>query len=522
MQQVRFQMRGLRRGSVLGPLLLIAAGILFLLIQTGHIDPERFLQWYGHWWPLLLVAAGVVLLAEWVFDQYHLNDPQRTPYRRSIGGGVVLLLLFFSVSGVIGHHFAAGERWINGGCQLDQENLDELLGVKHESDQTLDLALATGSAVSVVNPHGGITVAGTSDDGRVHIAIHKQVYAMSDAEDDAKEQHLTPQVNYSGTTLSLNVRQIDGGIADLTITVPAATSTNVHANHGDIHVANIKAPVWAIADHGDIELSAISGATTAQLNNHNCSISAHDLASGLSFNGRAQDVILSQITGPVNVFGTLFGTTRMDHINGPVHLHSARTDIQLSRLDGTIESVPGEDLSVDQAVGPFTLITNNRNISLSRIAGEITVKDSNGTIHLSAPQPLSSITLEDSNGTVDVVVPERSGFTVAANTTNGGVDTDFPLTAQNVTRTGGDRLATLSPNNGRDNYNSLNGIVGSGGPSVRITTSNGDISIHKGAVEPLPVNPPVPPKLTLAPATPSAPVVPAPPSKRKSDQQSKP
>jgi DUF4097 and DUF4098 domain-containing protein YvlB len=508
MQQTRFQMRGLRRGSVLGPLLLIASGVLFLLIQTGRIDHARFWLWYGHWWPLLLVAAGVVLLAEWGFDQIHLRDPQRTPYRRSIGGGVVLLLLIFAVVGVIGHHIAAGERWANGGWQIDQENLDELLGVKHESDQTLDLALATGSAVSVVNPHGGITVAGTSDDGRVHIAIHKQVYAMSDAEDDAKEQHLTPQVNYSGTTLSLNVRQIDGGIADLTITVPATTSTSVHANHGDIHVATIKAPVWAIANHGDIELSAISGPATAHIDNHNSSISAHDLAAGLTFDGRAQDVILSHITGSVSVYGVFYGTTRMDHINGTVHLHSALTDLQMSRLDGEVESVPGDDLTVDQAVGPFTLTTNNRNISLSRISGEISVKDSNGTIHLTAAPPLNTITLDDTNGTVDLIVPERAGFAVEANTTNGQIESGFPLSAS-----------------GAANRRSLNGIVGAGGPSVHITTSNGDISISKGAVEALPASPPAAPKLTLAPATQSGPAAPAHStrsSRRKSDQQSEP
>src|ERR1019366_3432872 len=91
--QVRLQMRSLRRGSVLGPILLIAIGVLFLLIETGRLDHQRFWEWYGHWWPLLLVVAGVVLLAEWTFDQVHLRDPQRPPYRRSLGGGGFLLLL---------------------------------------------------------------------------------------------------------------------------------------------------------------------------------------------------------------------------------------------------------------------------------------------------------------------------------------------------------------------------------------------------------------------------------------------
>lgn len=63
-QQVRYQMRGMRRGSVLGPLLMIAVGVLFLLMESGRLEHQRFWEWYGHWWPMLLVAAGIVLLAE--------------------------------------------------------------------------------------------------------------------------------------------------------------------------------------------------------------------------------------------------------------------------------------------------------------------------------------------------------------------------------------------------------------------------------------------------------------------------
>src|ERR1019366_5788482 len=57
-EQMRYQMRSLRRGSVLGPILLIAVGVVFLLMETGHLDHQRFWAWYGHWWPLLLAAGG--------------------------------------------------------------------------------------------------------------------------------------------------------------------------------------------------------------------------------------------------------------------------------------------------------------------------------------------------------------------------------------------------------------------------------------------------------------------------------
>ena len=483
--QIRAQMRGMRRGSVLGPLLLIAVGVLFLLVETSRLNLSRFWEWYGHWWPMLLVAAGIVLLAEWTFDQVHLRDPERPPYRRSVGFGVIIMLFFLVLAGVIGHHITAGERWDNGGWHFDQENLDEFFGDKHESDQTLDLAFPAGGSVAVVNPRGDVTIDGTSDDGRIHIAEHKQVYARSDPDADSKARQLSPAVAREGTAVSINIAAMDGASADLVLTVPAAAAIQVNANRGDIHVASIKAPVAVTANHGDIELSAITGPATAHINSGGSSISAHSMGSGIAIEGHASDVTLSEIAGAVSITGEFFGTTHLEHINGSVHLHTSRTDLQIARLDGEVESVPNEDLMVDQAVGPFALTTSNRNIRLDRIAGDVAVTDRNGTIELTAAPPLGAITLEDRNGSVKLILPEHAGFSVQANTSNGNIDTDFPLSIQ-----------------GSENHKSVNGTVGAGGPLLRITTTNSDISIDQGTVLPLPPLPPAPPKLTLAPGLP--------------------
>ena len=483
--QIRAQMRGMRRGSVLSPILLIAIGVVFLLIQTGRLDHQLFWGLYGHWWPLLLVAAGVVLLAEWAFDQVHMRDPQRPPYRRSAGFGVFLMLFFLVLAGVIGHHITSGERWDNGGWHFDQDSFDELLGDRHESDQTLDLAFPAGGSLAVMNPRGDVTIDGTSDDGRIHVSEHKQVYARTDPEADSKAQQLSPAVASEGAAVFINIAALDGARADLVLTVPAAAAIRVTANRGDIHVASIKAPVAATANRGDIELSAITGPATAHINSGGSSISAHSMGSGIAIEGHAQDVTLSEIAGAVSITGEFFGTTHLEHINGTIHFHTSRTDFQVARLDGEAEITPRSDLSADQAVGPLVLTTSNRNISLDRISGAVAVTDRNGTIDLTAAPPLGPIDMEDRNGSVKLILPEHAGFSVQANTTNGEIYTDFPL-----------------PTSGSESHKNISGSVGAGGPMVHITTTNGDLSIDKGTVPPLPPLPPPPPKLTLAP-TPS-------------------
>jgi len=486
--RVRYQWRSLRRGSVLGPILLIGLGILFLLIQTGHLNHDLFWAWYGQWWPLLLVGAGVVLLAEWAFDQLYLRDPQRPPYRRSVGGGVITMLLILGIAGIVGRHIAAGERWDNGAWHFDQNNLDEFFGDKHESDQNLDLAFLPGTSLAIVNPRGDVTVSGTSDDNRIHISVHKQVYARSDSEADAKAQHLSPTVTSGPNTVSIAIRSIDGGRADLVIAVPPSAATTINADRGDIHVTSLKASVAATANHGDIELSAITGPSTLHINSNGSSISAHSIDGGISIQGRAQDVTLSDITGAVAITGEFFGTTHLEHINGAIRFHTSRTDLQFARLDGETE-ISGSGITADQVLGPVVLNTSNRNITLDRIAGDIAVTNRNGAIDLTAAPALGNITVEDRNDSIRVTLPEKANFAIEADATNGNIDTDLKLPTQAGPQNDGHRTT-------------LTGSTGAGGPQIRITTTNSDISVNKGDVQPLGPAP-APPKITLVPAPPA-------------------
>ncbi len=498
--QMRYQMRSHRRGSIVGPILLIAVGIVFLLIETGRLDYHSFWGWYGRWWPALLVIAGVIVLAEWGVDQYHLRDPQRTPYRRSLGGGVVTLLLLVVIVGVVAGQARMhidGTRWFYG-WHFNPDNLDEFFGDKHESDQSIDVAFPAGSSLAIVNPRGDVTISGTSDDDHVHIAIHKQVWERSDSAADSRAQQLSPATSTDGSAITLTMPALDGARADLVITVPAAAATTVNANRGDIHVASIKAPVYATANHGDIDLSAITGPATAHINSGSSSISAHSIGGGITIQGHAEDITLTDITGPVSITGDFFGSTHLEHIAGAIRFHTSRTDFQLARLDGEVEISPDADLSADQAVGPVVLTTRDRNIRLDRIAGDVSVTNRNGTIDLTAAPPLGNVTLADRNGTIKTMLPEHANFSILAETSDGSIDSDFQLST-----------STSQRDEDRENRKTMSGTVGSGGPMIRVTTSHGDISLRKADVAAMPTAPPAPPRITLEP--PAAPAPPEPP-----------
>ena len=510
-RQIRYQMLGMRRSSILGPILLIGLGILFLLVQTGRLNQQLFWDRVGQWWPLLLLFAGIVLLAEWTFDQFRLRDPNQPRYRRSLGGGAVILILFLCFGGLIVRGIHNGDQnfmardFLAHHFMVNLDDIDEFFGDKHESDQTLDFPLSAGGTLAVVNPRGNVTVSGTSDDGRIHVAIHKQVYASSDSEADSKAQQLTPASSDNGFGTTLTMPSKDGARADLSLTVPAGSAITVTTNRGDIHINSIKSTVTATANRGDIDLSAISGPATAHINSAGSSLTAHSLAGGITVEGHAQDLTLTDIAGPVSVSGDFFGTTHFEHINGSIKFHTSRANFQLARLDGEAEISPRSDLSADQGVGPLVFTSNNHNITLDRISGDIDVTDHNGSIDLTAAAPLGRVTLEDRNGSIRATLPEHAGFVVQANTTNGQIDNDLQLTP-----------------GGTGSSKTLTGTVGAGGPQLTITTTNGDISIHKADVQPMPPNPPTAPKLTLEPSAPPSPAPPAKPHKKAASSPSGP
>jgi Putative adhesin len=483
----RYQARSTRRSSILGPLILITLGVIFLLVQSGHLQGYRLWEWYGRFWPFLLVGAGVVMLLEWAYDQYVQSDSTQPRYRRRVGGGIVTVLIILAFTGVIFSNIrAGGHSKMFDGLSINQDNIDEFLGDKHESDQTLAQSFPAGATLNIGNPRGDVTISGTSDDNQIHVTVHKEVYTRSDSEADTKADRLSPTIGVNGNNVSLMIAAIDGARTDLTITVPANASPSVTANHGDVKITAVKGGVVVTANHGDIELSAITGDITTHINNGNSDLSAHSVTGTISIEGRAHDTTLSDLSGPVTMRGEFFGDTHMEHIRGPIKFHTSRTDFQLGRLDGEINIGNNAELTASNAVGPVTLTTYSRNITLDRVSGDIYVTNRNGSVDVTSAPPLSNITVENRNGSVDVTVPEQGNFAYQFDANNGSIESEF---------------AEIQIPEGGLQKKTIGGVVGKGGPMIRVTTSQGDIALKKASILPLPPTPPTPPRLTMVPPT---------------------
>ena len=292
----RRSLRG--RGSIAGPILIIVLGVAFLLVQTGRLPGETLWRWYGHWWPLILVGVGCILLLEWGLDRFFSTG---SPARRVTSGGVVLLVILLAIAGVV--FSPAGGRGYSffvHNLDLSPGNLNELFGDKHESDQSLVQALASGASLSINNPRGDVTVSGTSNDGQLHLTIHKEVYSRSDSDASNKAQQLSPKFSQTGGGLSLTLPSLEGTRADLTVTIPATVALTATADHGDIHVNSVNAAVTVYANHGDVETGTITGPLAVHINNSDSSFSGHGITGPMTVEGRAHDISLSNLKGPLS------------------------------------------------------------------------------------------------------------------------------------------------------------------------------------------------------------------------------
>ena len=130
------------------------------------------------------------------------------------------------------------------------------------------------------------------------------------------------------------------------------------------------------------------------------------------------------------------------------------TRVTLSQTNGEVE--------VTGVTGLFKAESTNGRITASGLEEGAEVTTTNGAIRLEfAKLGAGGIRSETTNGTITVELPRDAAARISARVTNGGISTsDLPLTISEQSR------------------RRLEATLGTGGPSVKLETTNGAISIN--------------------------------------------
>jgi DUF4097 and DUF4098 domain-containing protein YvlB len=471
----RYYWNSMHRPSIVGPVVLLAIGIVALLINAGKLSGPFFWDWLIRWWPLLLVGIGLLSLLEWFLDRDQ-------PYKRKTNAfGIILLIAI-----LVGIAYSKGhlDRWSNEMGAGNPSDWPSMMGEEHEHDADTSVAIPANAAVQIQNPRGDVTITGSSD-GQLKIHAHQIVNTNSDSEADRTFPALNPKVTVNGSSVLVRVEGRGNGRADLTIELPEGASTDITAGRGDVSVEGLKGATNVTASRGDVKLSEIGGSAHAHMSKGD--FSAHQIAGAVSVDGHMDDVTISDVVGSLSLDGDFFGDTHLEQIGSTVHFHSSRTDLDLGRLAGDL-TMDSDDLHVGQAVGPLRIVTRSKNIECTQISGDVHIENSNGEVSVTAVEPLGNIQIDNSSDPVTLTLPPNAGFSIEAQTNGGDLNTDYSL---NVT--------------GGDEHRNATGTVGKGGPKIQINARHGDISIKKGELTPPPL-PPAPPFPQIsAPKPPIAP-----------------
>jgi len=468
------QVYGYRRPSVVGPVVLLAVGIIALLVETGRMSLSGFWMWYERWWPALLILVGLVSLAEYFWDR-------KNPYAgyRS-AGGVVFLILLLAFIGWGAH----GHWWFN---KFDDNDDDffSMMGEERENDVQLDQALADGGNVTIQNARGDVTVT-ASEDGQIHVRAHQVVHS---SEKDAPGifDQVKPKIVTSGTGAVISVAGRGGAHVDLTVQVPGKTFATVNTQHGDVTIDGLQNNADVTSQHGDVKFDSITGDVHARMDHGD--FSAHEIGGHAMVDGHVDDVTMSDVKGQVVLDGESMGDTHLEQVGSTVHFHTTRTDLDIQKLGGDL-TMDSSDLTANQLYGPVRIVTRSKNIDLTQVTGDTHIETSNGDVNVLAALPLGNMQITNHTGGLTVTVPEDTSFVVNASTTEDDeLESDFPLQAS----TSGDRR-------------NLQGTVGHGGVKLDLSTSHGNLQLKQGSSAPMP-----PPHVPQPRTAPEPPAPPAPP-----------
>lgn len=462
--------------SVVGPLILIAIGVIAMLIIWGRINGGQFAEWYGRWWPLLLIAAGVGLLVEWVIDQR-----RQVPVRR--GGGFIGVLVLLAIGGIIAsvatRHWGWHTNWDNG-----DDFYSAFGGSQHDQDQqVLNTAVPANATIQIENPRGDVSIT-AGDESKVQVEAHQVAFANSDQDARKIFDAEKADVVVSGGTVVVKTPGHDNGRVNLTVVVPKNAAVNVQAGRGDVSAAGLGAGVTITASRGDVHLSNMQGSVQVHFSSNKGDFSAHQVTGDITADGRCNDVTLSEVKGKVTINGDIFGETHFENLSGGVHLHTSVTDLQFGDLPGDL-TLNDEDLHITEATGGVHVTTHSKNIDLAQVSGETVVEDRDGDISI---EPTGTYSVEAHNshghGNVELTLPDNASASVDGHTRNGDIVSDFPLVIS------GDESKTIS------------GKIGAGTAKVTLSTDVGDLRIKRG--EESTTAAPVAPKTPL-PKNPRAP-----------------
>jgi DUF4097 and DUF4098 domain-containing protein YvlB len=452
----------MRRGSLIGPILLIIIGGLFLV---NNLRPDMpLLELAARYWPFLLIGWGALRLIEilvWAIRSQPLP-------RAGISGGewavVVLICLIGS-----GTDFA---RTRLPHARITMHGID-IFGEAYDFQSQGRQPAGEASRVLVENLYGHVRIVG-ADSEEVVVEGRTTVRAFNESGAEEAHEECPLEVFAQGDQIVVRTNQdrLSGAgriTTDLEITVPKGASIQGRGRYGDFDVSSVEGDVEIESDNAGVRLAEIGGNARISLEKSDI-VRLVNLKGTLHLEGRGEDVELEDIEGQVTINGSYFGELLLRNLAKPLQFESKRTEFHVEKAPGQIRITRG-DITGNDLVGPIRLKTRSRDVRLSDFTEELVIELDRGDVELRPGKlPIARMEVEIESGDIELALPEAASFGLLATTERGEVVNEFGSALEEETE---GRGAVLKGPEGRE-------------PSIRLNTGRGTIIVTKASGESAP------------------------------------
>ncbi len=188
------------------------------------------------------------------------------------------------------------------------------------------------------------------------------------------------------------------------------------------------------------------------------------------------------------------GPSRFKTSNGGVHIEGVDGNLDVQTSNGPIE--------IRDVKGDLVAHTSNGHIRVDHVDGALDATTSNSGVRAEIGSADRAVRVETSNGPVELWLPEGLRHEVRVNTNNSAITLHMPstLNARVVAQTSNSSITTDFEVSlrGQLDKNHMDATIGSGGPLIDLSTSNGSIRLLKArGAPPSPRSPLVEKVLTL-------------------------
>jgi|GEM_PF-139865 len=181
------------------------------------------------------------------------------------------------------------------------------------------------------------------------------------------------------------------------------------------------------------------------------------------------------------------GSLRAESVEGSARLHTTNGSVRIFKLHGEIDiQTSNGSIEATDSEGAATARTTNGSVTVDGLRGSLDASTSNGRIRARIAQtdPGKILRASTTNGSIELTMESFKDNDVRASTTNGSITVRLPssLNARLRASTSNSRITTdfdVTLKGGTQSKNRLDGNVGSGGPLIDLSSTNGGIKILK-------------------------------------------